>query len=227
MGPQLGGRKGRLTVGQPHHKIRSVEELRGRYREPSSLVQRKKVAGLDPASRAFVEHAPFVLVATSGADGGVDVSPRGGDPGFVLVLDERHVAIPDLNGNNLLDTYTAVVETGRAGLLFVLPGQDETLRVNGAAWVSVDPDLLSRFEGVRTPKAALIVRADEVFVHCAKAFRRGRVWDTSSWAALADAPGLEAIVCAQGLVDAPAELIRADLERGYAADLAADRPVDA
>jgi len=213
-------------MGATDHVIGSIDELRTLYREPTSFVRRKKFAGIDAASRALVEHSPFVLVGTCGADGSVDVSPRGGDPGFVRVLDDEHLAIPDLNGNNLLDTYTAVLQTGRAGLLFVIPGRDETLRVNGAAWLTVDPDVLGSFEGIRTPKAALVVRADEVFVHCGKSFRRGRVWDAESWTDLTDVPGLEAIVCAQGLVDAPADLIRADMERGYAADLALDRPGD-
>ena len=213
-------------MGAADHVIGNIEELRTLYREPTAFVRRKKFAGIDAASRALVESSPFVLVGTCGVDGGVDVSPRGGDPGFVRVLDDVHLAIPDLNGNNLLDSYTAVVQTGRAGLLFVLPGRDETLRVNGAAWLTTDPDVLGSFEGIRTPKAALVVRADEVFVHCGKSFRRGRVWDTTSWTDLTGVPGLEAIVCAQGLVDVPAEVIRADLERSYAADLALDRPTD-
>jgi PPOX class probable FMN-dependent enzyme len=205
--------------------VRTTEALRALYREPSQLVQRKKRPEIDDASRRFIASSPFLLVATAGADGGVDVSPRGGDPGFVRVLDERHVAIPDLNGNNLIDSLSAVVVTGRAGLLFVVPGRDETLRLNGAAWVSTDADLLSSFSAaIRTPKVALVVRADEVFIHCAKAFRRGRVWDPDAWAELAGAPDGIEILCEQRLVDVDPEAVRGALERGYAEDLAADRP---
>lgn len=214
-----------LPVPPVSDTIHDVGELRALYREPSRLVQTKKRPVIDHRSRAFVELSPFVLVATADAAGGVDVSPRGGAPGFVRVLDEHHVAVPDLNGNNLIDSLRNVVESGHAGLLFVVPGNDETLRLNGAAWVTTDSELLDSFAAeIRRPKVALVVRADEVFVHCAKAFRRGRVWDPSAWADLAAAPGLEQIVCAQGLVDADPELVRADLERGYAADLEADRP---
>jgi uncharacterized protein len=204
-------------------RIETVDELRALYRQPSAVVQSKKRSTIDRASAAFIGAAPFVLVATAGADGRVDVSPRGGDPGFVRVLDERHVAIPDLNGNNLIDSLISVVETGQAGLLFVAPGCDETLRVNGAAWVSTDDELLGSFTEVRRPRTALVVRVDELFVHCAKAFRRGRVWDPASWSALG-APGMEEIVCEQGLVDSPLDELRALFEAGYEHDLAADRP---
>jgi PPOX class probable FMN-dependent enzyme len=202
--------------------VTELDELRALYREPSRLVRAKKRAVLDEAARRFVETSPFLLVATAGADGGLDVSPRGGHPGFVRVLDERHVAVPDLNGNNLIDSLAAVVATGRAGLLFVVPGRDETLRVNGAAWVSTDADLLGSFTELRAPKVALVVRADEVFVHCAKAFRRGRVWDPAAWPALASAPDGAEIICSQGLVDVDAATVRAALDDSYATDLAAD-----
>lgn len=205
--------------------VTSEDELRELYRQPSRLVQHKKHDRIDPATRSFIGASPFLLIATAGADGGVDVSPRGGTPGFVHVLDDRHVAIPDLNGNNLIDSLRAVVATGRAGLLFVVPGLDETVRLNGAAWVTTADAVLDRFaEEVRRPTTAVVVRADEVFVHCAKAFRRGHVWDPATWDGLRDAPGLERIVCAQGLVDAAPEVVRRDLEAGYAADLEADRP---
>jgi uncharacterized protein len=204
--------------------VTSVEELRALHREPSALVRRKKQPLIDAAARRFIETSPFLLVATAGADGGADVSPRGGDPGFVRVLDDQHVAIPDLNGNNLLDSLSAVVTTGRAGLLFVVPGKDETVRVNGAAWVSTDADLLGSFlPAMRTPKVALVVRAHEVFIHCAKAFRRGRVWDPAAWDELAAAPDGLDILCEQRLVDGPRDAIRGAAEAGYARDLAADR----
>lgn len=205
------------------------DALYARYHRPGELVLKKKVPGVDSASAAFIGLSPFLLVGTVGSDGRVDVSPRGGAPGFVRVHRDAdgadYVLIPDLNGNNLLDSLQAVVATGQAGLLFTVPGNDETLRINGAAWVVTDDFVLDLFEEVRRPKTAVAVRADEVFVHCAKAFRRGRVWDPEAWAELASAPGIAQIVCAQGLVTGVApELITADLEAGYAHDLAADRP---
>lgn len=205
--------------------VSSLEELSELYRPPSRLVAGKKMSLLDEASAGIVARSPFVLIGTQGADGALDVSPRGGPPGFVRILDERHVAIPDLNGNNLIDTLRAVVATGRAALLVVTPGKDETLRVNGAAWVTTDASVLDRWnDELRRPTTAIVVRTDEVFMHCAKAFRRGRVWDPVSWDELADVPdGLDVLV-AQGLVPSSDQDTREFLERSYADDLAADAP---
>jgi hypothetical protein len=166
----------------PEFLVSSGEQLAELYRAPSRLVAAKKTAVLDEASAGILARSPFVLLATSGADGGLDVSPRGGPAGFVRVLDDQHVAIPDLNGNNLIDSLRAVVATGRAGILAVVPGKDETLRINGSAWVTTDPGVLDLWHNeLRRPTTAIVVRIDEVFMHCAKAFRRGRVWDPASW----------------------------------------------
>jgi len=205
--------------------INSIDQLEELYRSPSRIVQSKKLRSLDEASAAFIKRSPFVLIATTGADGGSDVSPRGGPPGFVRVLDDRHVAIPDLNGNNLIDSLRGIVATRRAGLLFVVPGKDETVRFNGAAWLTTDDSVLELWEGeLRRPTTTIVVRADEVFIHCAKAFRRGQVWDPSSWAAIADAPNGAEVLCAQGLIESADPVLLEAVERGYAADLAADAP---
>jgi PPOX class probable FMN-dependent enzyme len=205
--------------------VASLDELGELYRPPSRLVAGKKMSVLDEASAGIVARSPFVLIGTQGADGALDVSPRGGPPGFVRILDERHVAIPDLNGNNLIDTLRAVVATGRAALLVVIPGKDETLRLNGAAWVTTDASVLDRWaDELRRPTTAIVVRTDEVFMHCAKAFRRGHVWAPASWDELADVPdGLDVLV-AQGLVPSGDSATREFLERSYADDLAADAP---
>ena len=166
-------------------------------------------------------------LGTVGVDGALDVSPRGGPPGFVKVLDERHLAIPDLNGNNLIDSLRAVVATGRAGLLMVVPGHDETLRINGAAWVTTDDGVLDLWnDELRRPTTAIVVRTDEVFMHCAKAFRRGKVWDPASWDALAEAPDGIAMLDAQGLIDVDNDVARGFIEQSYASDLANDQPAD-
>ncbi len=205
--------------------VTSEEQLRTLYRAPGSVVAAKKVGRLDDASAGLIARSPFVLIGTHGADGGLDVSPRGGPPGFVRVLDEHHVAVPDLNGNNLIDSLRAIVATGRAALLVVVPGKDETLRVNGAAWVSTDATVLDRWDGeLRRPTTAVVVRTDEVFMHCAKAFRRGRVWDPASWDEFADAPDGLDVLHAQGLVATNDAATRGYLEQGYADDLAADAP---
>ena len=205
--------------------VSSLDELAELYRAPGRIAASKKTSLLDDASCGIVARSPFVLIGTDGADGGLDVSPRGGPPGFVRVLDRRHLAIPDLNGNNLIDSLRAVVATGRAALLVVIPGKDETLRVNGAAWVTTDAEVLDLWVGeLRRPTSAIVIRADEVFMHCAKAFRRGRVWDASSWDELADAPDGLDILSAQGLVASNDPATRDFLEQSYLDDLSRDAP---
>jgi len=205
--------------------VASLDELAELYRAPSRIAAVKKTSVLDDASIGILERSPFVLIATEGADRGLDVSPRGGPPGFVRILDDRHVAIPDLNGNNLIDSLRAVVATGRAGLLVIVPGKDETLRINGLAWVTTDSEVLEMWaDELRRPTTAVVVRSEEVFMHCAKAFRRGRVWDPASWDQLADAPDGLDVLNAQGLVAANDAATREYLEQGYADDLAHDEP---
>lgn len=209
----------------PDSIITSSEQLAELYRAPSPLVAAKKAGVLDDASIGMLERSPFVLIATSGDDGSLDVSPRGGPAGFVRVLDEQHVAIPDLNGNNLIDSLRGVVANGRAGLLVLVPGKDETLRLNGEAWVVTDPSVLDRWDGeLRRPTTAIVIRTDEVFMHCAKAFRRSNLWDPASWEALADAPDGLDVLQAQGLVATNDAATREFLEQAYAADLAHDAP---
>jgi uncharacterized protein len=211
----------------PIAAVASLEALRTIYREPSAIVQSKVVTGLAQAGIDFITCSPFVLVASSGADGRLDVSPRGGPAGFVSVIElggEPYVVLPDLNGNNLLDTFTNVVATGTVGMLFLVPGQGETLRVNGAAWISAEPSLLEQCTPPEfaTPKAALIVRPDQVFIHCAKAFRRSGLWDPETWNPEAAPDGVR-ILTSQGIV-APRheEVVRKSLSDGYLTELAED-----
>jgi PPOX class probable FMN-dependent enzyme len=160
------------------------------------------------------------VVGTSDADGLADVSPRGGPSGFVRVLDPHRLAIADFGGNNRIDTMQNVVATGRVGLLFVVPGRSESVRVNGRGWVTTDAELLESFDLPRLPKAAIGVQVEATFVHCAKAFRRGAMWDPEAWSALADAPDAAEILACQGLVDASAQTLRDHLAADYDAALA-------
>ncbi len=204
--------------------IGDVAELRALYREPSALVRSKKVARIDDVTRRFVGGSPFFLLATADAEGNCDVSPRGGPPGFVHVLDERRLAIPDLSGNNLLDSLTNIVANPHVGLLFVMPGRDETLRVEGSALLTTDANLLARWDDeLRTPRLAIVVEVNSLFIHCAKSFRRGRVWDPASWDELIAPDNCEMVVEQLGL-DVTADDLRAGLEANYARDLANDRP---
>lgn len=201
--------------------IAGIGELRTLYRPPNRRAAEKVIGHIDAASARFIARCPLVLLATADADGRCDVSPRGGPPGFVTVLDARHVSLPDLGGNNRLDSASNLMANGHAGLLFVVPGKDETVRINGPAHLTTDPAVLDRTHpDLRRPRTALVVETEELFIHCAKAFRRGRVWDPQSWSALADAPDLaEIYACQTGEAAAP---YRDDLAGRYQASLAED-----
>lgn len=196
--------------------------LRDHYRHPAPLVLKKSMASLDRHARAYIATSPFVLVATTGADGTVDVTPRGGPPGFVHALDEHRLLLGDLPGNNRLDSLRNITETSAVGLLFLIPGVDETVRVNGSACVTVDPELLevAAIDGKR-PKTAIGVRAEEVFFHCAKAFRRSSLWSPEGWPGTEGLASLGCVLVDQleELREVPPEAIDADLEAGYAATM--------
>lgn len=160
--------------------IRDETELRAFLGEPSEIVKAKIADRLTGLTRQFVDRAPFMLLATSAPDGTCDVSPRGDPPGFVRVLDERTLLVPERPGNRLADSLRNVLRNPHVGLLFVIPGVGDTLRVNGRAAIVTDEDLLaaSAVEG-KAPKLGLLVEVEEVFTHCSKAFLRAQLWDPS------------------------------------------------
>lgn len=207
----------------PPDAIASLAELRTLYREPNAAAANKVITRIDEATARFIARCPMVMLATADPDGHCDVSPRGGPPGFVTVLDDRHVALPDLGGNNRLDSLQNVVTTGQAGLLFLVPGKPETVRINGPAWLTTSAEVLDRTHPeLRRPKTALVVGTAELYAHCAKSFRRSGVWDPSTWEALADAPDLAEIYACQfgGRIDG----YRSYLREAYTEGLAGDRP---
>ena len=158
------------------------EQLRDFYDEPMEVAVRKDIGHIDELCRRLIAAAPMLFVATFSSEGHADVSPRGGQPGFVTVLDDQHLAIPDATGNRRLDTLENVVSSGRVALIFVIPGRDTTLRVNGHAVVTAVPELLQRLTSVgKPPKTATVVAAEEVYTHCPKAFVRSKLWDPDSW----------------------------------------------
>ncbi|GJF27669.1 hypothetical protein KNE206_03690 [Kitasatospora sp. NE20-6] len=175
---------GRLFDALNATAVREVSGLRELYEQPSDLVVRKQVDRIHDVARQLIGCSSLVLVASAGADGRCDVSPRGGPPGFVAVLDELTLAIPDATGNKRLDSLHNIVETGRVGLLFVVPGRDTTLRVNGRACISTDEHLLEQLTAVgKPPRSAIVVEVDEVYGHCPKAFLRGGAWKPEQWLA--------------------------------------------
>jgi uncharacterized protein len=172
------------------HAIDAVDQLREHIGEPQQRVLDKQLDHLDRHCRDFIARSPIALLATAGADGRCDCSPRGGPPGFARVLDERTLAIPDYTGNRRQDSHVNVLANPHVGLLFLLPGMGETLRVNGGARLTSNPVLLERLSkgGTRPPRTALVVHAEEVFMHCAKAFLRGGVWDPETWTPAGELP---------------------------------------
>jgi PPOX class probable FMN-dependent enzyme len=163
------------------YRIASAAALRDLFGQAEGLAVRKSIPKIDRHARDFIARSPFLCIATSGKDGRADVSPRGDLAGFVQVLDDHHLAIPDRPGNNRLDTMVNIVENPNIGLIFLIPGFEDTLRINGQAEITTDPALLARAEvDGKRPKVAIRIRVDEQFFHCAKAFRRSRLWQPES-----------------------------------------------
>lgn len=226
-GPRGDGSAAGLVTASPFPgTLTEVAQLEERYRPPHRMVLDKAIDHLDDGCRQFIVASTFVLVGTSGSDGRVDVSPRGGPAGFVKVLDDHRLVIPDLNGNNRLDSLRNIIEHPQAGLLFVIPGRGETLRVNGRAFVTTADEVLDRFvDELRRPVTAIGVEVRTAYVHCAKAFRRGGLWEPERWPDDRVTPsGASLLRDHIGLTDVSVEAIEADLEAGYRLGLAADAP---
>jgi len=155
-------------------------ELRQLYGAASERASLKEMPQLDRHAQQFIALSPFVVLASANATGQMDASPRGGAPGFVKVIDTQTLLIPDAPGNNRLDTLENILDTGQLGLLFMLPGFDETLRVNGQAVLSTEPSALQQCaDARRTPALVIRIRVQAVYLHCAKAFMRAQLWNPS------------------------------------------------
>lgn len=202
------------------HLIESVEQLRELYAAPVDLAVRKERSQLDQYSLEFITLSPFMLLSTANGEGHLDCSPRGDHAGFVEVLDESTLAIPDRAGNNRLDSLTNIIANPEVGLLFVVPGFLDCLRVNGTAQLSNDPELLQRFElNGRLPKSVILVKVRQVFFHCGNAINRSGLWKVDTQVERDLMPGLGQIVHAQ--VDPERE---AEEKAAFAAKLAARNP---
>jgi len=162
-------------------EITAVDDLREILGSPTDLVVSKIAAELNDLTRQFIERSPFVCVATSRRDGGLDVSPRGDPQGFVRILDERTLLIPDRPGNRIADTLTNLLSDDRIALLFLIPGVDDSFRVNGRAVIVDDPELLaaSEVEG-KPPKLGILVSIDEAYTQCSKALIRSELWNSDT-----------------------------------------------
>jgi uncharacterized protein len=172
------------AVDRDMRVVSTLDELREVVPEPHPSLWEKDIGRIDPTARTFIETSPLFMLATAGPDGTCDVTPRGDPAGSVLVLDEQTVAVADRRGNRRLDGLRNILENPHVGLLFVIPGRSDTLRVNGTARIVSEAPFFDRLEvqGSR-PALALVVHVEELFLHCGKAFLRGGVWDPASWPA--------------------------------------------
>ncbi len=160
--------------------ITTLQALRDIYKPASDRALKKELPSLDVHSKRFIGLSPFVVLSSGGTHGDLDASPRGGEPGFVKVLDAQTLLIPDSPGNNRLDTLENIIATGRLGLLFMVPGFDETLRINGRAVLSTDAADVQHFADTKRPPALVIrVTVEAVYLHCAKALMRSQLWDAT------------------------------------------------
>lgn len=192
------------------------EELRSLYGAPSELSARKSLSQLDAHCRTFIERSPFLCLSTAAADGTADVSPRGDAPGFVRVLDNNTLLIPDRLGNNRIDSLRNLMQNPNVGLLFLIPGIDETLRINGIGRVVVRSQLLDHCTvNGKVPKTGLLVEVREAFLQCAKALIRSRLWSEDYRLTRDQMPTLGKILVDQIGLATPVDELQAMIDKAY------------
>ncbi|TKT82831.1 pyridoxamine 5'-phosphate oxidase family protein [Aquamicrobium sp. LC103] len=196
--------------------ITTREALRSHYKQPGDGAVRKELRLLDGHSRSFIARSPFVLIGSSDGAGNADVTPKGDKPGFVAVLDDNTLAIPDRPGNNRLDTWENIIANPAVGLLFLIPGMNETLRVNGDARLTVDEGLRAKFEiDGRLPLSVLVVTVKACYMHCAKAFMRSELWKPETWPDRSKLPTLGEILRDQLALSESAAQLDDSLDKAY------------
>jgi uncharacterized protein len=202
-------------MSDPSNTITSSTDLRAHYQPPIERAVLKTLPRIDAHMRRFIALSPFVCVGTSGPDG-ADVTPRGDAPGFVQVADDTTLLIPDWPGNNRLDSLGNLMSNPQVGLLFFVPGVNETLRVNGVADISVEAALAARWDvGGRRPRSIMRVAVREAFLHCGKALIRSKLWDPSAQVARSELPTYAAMLKDQISVAESADEIDASVQHGY------------
>jgi PPOX class probable FMN-dependent enzyme len=208
--------------------IRSEASLRELLGTAEGLAVKKALSHVDKYCRQFIALSPFLTIGTQGAGGRADVSPRGDAPGFAQVLDDHTIAIPERPGNNRLDTLTNILANPNVGLFFVIPGFEDSLRINGTATLSRDPQLLARMAvNGRPARMAIVVKVEETFLHCAKAFKRSKLWDPATQVDRKVMPSLGRIILDQVAEaerrnmpdEATLRAVDADLEEDYRTQL--------
>jgi PPOX class probable FMN-dependent enzyme len=191
-----------MGISKFNEVVTSAEELARVIGVPSELVLKKQLPELDAHMRRFIAESPFLLLGTVGRDGSCDVSPRGDAPGLATVLDDRTLLIPERRGNRRADSLGNIIETRRAGLLFLIPGVGETLRVNGRACVIRDEEVLTPLAfGGNRPLVGIVVEVEECFLQCAKAVIRSRLWDARATGRASSLPGLAEMLNDQARIE--------------------------
>lgn len=196
--------------------ITSIEQLESLFDQPKHTSVAKESAAMTPLEQEFIQASPFHLLATSHSDGTCDVSPRGDPPGSAHVLCDRTLILPERAGNRRVDSLRNIVVNPHVGLLFIVPGLDETLRVNGTARLTAHAPLLARFpmQG-KVPKLAIIVHTEAVYMHCARAFRRSKLWDTATWPEPGTVPAMPAVLKDKLALPEPLAEITREREERY------------
>ncbi len=197
------------------HQITSLEQLRELYSPPHERAVLKEIDHLDSRCREFIALSPFVVMATASRTGRCDCSPKGGPPGFVSVLDDHRLLIPDATGNRRVDSLQNMLENPHLGLVFLIPGMGETLRINGTVQLTRDPELLAGLQtGGRPAALALVVEVEQVYLHCAKSVLRSGLWRSETWPEREDLPSAAEILSTHtGL--GTAETVAAHLADSY------------
>ena len=199
--------------------IQTIEQLRTLYNLPGERVIRKEQHSIDRHIEDFIRLSPFLVIASGNSQTQLDASPRGGEPGWVRVLDSKTLLVPDAPGNNRLDTFQNIISTSQVGLLFFVPGVDEMLRINGQASLLTDPELLGLFDGQkRRPKLVIKVSVEAAYMHCAKALMRSRLWAIESQVDRSVLPTMGQIIKDHAQLDTPVETQEEMLKR-YENDL--------
>jgi PPOX class probable FMN-dependent enzyme len=175
--------------------VEDIREIREIYGEPHERAVKKQLPKLEKHSRAFIAMSPFIVMATCDAEGRCDASPKGDAPGFVEVIDDTTLLIPDRLGNNRVDTISNLLKSPGIGLIFFVPGIRETLRVNGRAQITTDPTLLAATAvNGKVPRSGILVSAEEVYFHCGKALIRSDLWNPEKQIKQSDFPSLGIII---------------------------------
>ena len=196
--------------------VTTPAQLEAIYGQPGQLVRQMQLSKLEAYSMAFIAHAPFAVLATAGGGGFADVSPKGDAAGFVQVVDEATLHLPDRLGNNRVESLKHILENPRVGLLFFVPGRDETLRVHGTARIRIDPELLARYavQG-KQPRSVIEIAVEDVRFHCGKALIRSRLWKADSQALAARLPPLGQMIAGQ-VHGQSGEAVQCMLDEAYA-----------